>query len=201
MTCKKVIGRERTKYLDWVWDLYVKTYKSIGTHLNSPRDLLGYDLWELCGDPPIVCYLSKVTPFGIKAGITCSDGSSTAKSEIKSYLRKRFFIKGRYGEVSHKVEEIAKQVNAPVVCANDAQAVLRKPIQEMPDGIHYKRSLGSLGTVKKVLVGRPLNVPITNFESPSCKVFPLRVGSTSLQDDSEFSEQDVLEHISCLLWE
>lgn len=176
--------------------MYLSTYGKIGTHLNTPHDLLDYDLWELCGDPINSFCLSKVTSYGIKLGILGSDGSSEGKSQVKEFLKPFSLKRGRYGEVSHKVEEIFHRNNSPVVCSSLAQKVLGKPLEPLSDGIHYRRNLGSLGKLTKVLVGRPLGVKTTEWENPSC---PISKMSYSGSTEDTFEPLDYLEHLSCLL--
>lgn len=125
-------------------------------HIPNPPTLLSkYSVWDLdlgSDGEPIAFTLFKKTPFGLKSGLSGYDGSSEGKRAALHNLRTKYKKPGYYGEVSHKVKSIVTSSGAPVVCATFADKVLGKDIKPVGDGIHYQRSLGSQGTVTKVLV-------------------------------------------------
>lgn len=169
-SCKRITGGDRKNYEQQVWDMFVLTYSKIGLILSSPAQLYKYPVWDICfqGANPVSFNLYKKTPFGLKFGLAGSDGSSEGKKSIVNNIRTKFKIPGIYGEISHKVEDIALGAGAPVVCAYYVPEILGKPISETEDQIHYKRNLPQVGSVKKIMVGNPIGIPTTDSKHPSC---------------------------------
>lgn len=156
-----------------VWDMYVKTYTKIGLTQSSLSSMISeYDVWELFSDGGQLraFSVSRKTPFGTKSGLSGSDGSPEGKAAIKSYLINVYKRPGRYSEVSHVVEHLALSGGAPVVCPDNVETVLKKPIETHDDGIHYKRPITGVGLVTKIMVGTPRGVPITSAKNPSCEL-------------------------------
>jgi len=167
---KRISGSQRNEYLDAVWDMYAKTYASIGLHIPSPSGLLKYGVWELdlgSDGKPIAFNAFKETPFGLKSGLAGHDGSSEGKRAAVTNLREKFKTSGVFGEVSHKVKDIAIAAGAPVVCAAYADDVTGKRI-EIVGPVTYSRQLAGVGKVEKTLVGRPKGVPTTDGVGASC---------------------------------
>ena len=158
---------------DAIWRMYAGSYGAKGLIIPNASAFDEFDLWEVyldsAGDARSFV-LSKRTPFGIKRGLSGTDGSQDAKTMYKQKSAEDLFVPGVYAEVSHKVEDIARKARAPVVCALDAGAILNKAIEIQPDGIHYARKITGLAEpVVKVMVGNPKGVVNqTNFDSPSC---------------------------------
>jgi hypothetical protein len=168
-----VSGGDREDWEDRVFEMVVTTYQKIGVPVNQPRDLMEFDRWYLylnTKDQPVAFTLTKTTTFGIKAGLAGSNGSSEGKRIAIANLRSNFFKSGHYGEVSHAVEGIATAAGAPVVCNAYAPKILGKPVEPHEDGIHYTRNISGVGTVQKVLVGKPKGIPTTDYNNPSCPV-------------------------------
>ena len=152
-------GSQRDSLVDDVWSMYQTSYAKIGLHLRGSTDMYEYDPWLLFFDnaKPVAFVLFKRTEYGLKLGVIGSDGSPAGKTHVVAWLGSAFEHPGMYGEVSHAVERLTG--HAPRVCATDAERVLRKTIDPSADGIHYKRAILVVGTVEKVMVGRPLHVP------------------------------------------
>ena len=165
-------GASRAEYLDAVWGMYEKTYRTIGMHISSPTGLLKYDRWDIgmSEGVPVNFALFEKEPFGWKSGLSGSDGSPAGKSQAIQVLRTKFKIPGIYGEVSHKVKDIVLAAGAPIVCANLVGEVLGKHVQPLEDGISYSRTLTGFGLVTKVMVGHPRGIPTTSGSNPSCPV-------------------------------
>ncbi len=200
LKCDVVSGGGRKKYADAVWDMYKATYARIGLHIKSAMEMIAkYDRWEVClvGGKPVQFSLYKTTPYGFKAGLAGHDGSSEGKRKAVSNLLVNLKKSGYYGEVSHKVEDIALAAGSPVVCSLDAEGVLRKKLEHLPDGVHYSRTLGGLGKVTKIMVGRPKGVSTTTAQNPSCPVELQRKASEECEDD----DCDFDSHYACLAYE
>ncbi len=165
-------GRERHEVVSAVWAMVQATYAKIGLIINQPRELYEYDNWELFNEDGewVAFVLSKTTPFGQKLGLAGSDGSRAGRTAVKKYVADGFFDVGRYAEVSHRMEELAFEAGAPVVCAMYAQDVLNKKVEPAYDGIHYRRTIKNIGDVTKVIIGLPFGVPATSSNQPQCPI-------------------------------
>jgi len=172
LTCDTVTGRNRLQYSDAVWDMYVKTYRSIGLIVSNVDGLLSeFPLWELCLDHdgvPHTFGLLKPTSFGLKSGLSGHDGTPEGKAMAVMELRTKYKRQGHYGEVSHKVQDIVLAAGAPVVCAAYVPQILNKDVEPQENGIQYRRVIVRVGPVVKVLVGRPKGIPVTSWSNPSC---------------------------------
>jgi hypothetical protein len=156
-----------------VWDMVQSTYAKIGLILDHPSELDEYDVWDVfqAVDGELRAFrLGKTTVYGIKGGLVGSDGSKLGRTAVKSYAAEWYKEPGHYGEVSHRMEELALDAGAPVVCAMYAPEVLNKPVEFANDGVHYRRKIKNVGEVTKVLVGRPRGVPITPGDAPHCPI-------------------------------
>jgi hypothetical protein len=199
VSCKVFTGSDRLDYVDPVWDMYEKTYRSIGLGVKSPLGLLDEaPTWEVCldgDDVPRAFNFYKNTEFGMKSVLAGSDGSPDGKQLSVNGIRTKFKRPGFYGEVSHKVLDIALAAGAPVVCASYVGKILGKSVDPQPDGVSYRRTITGVGPVVKVLIGMPRGIPTTNWESPRCPVNSVLAGSIDLVDDDVM---DVLAHFSCI---
>ena len=150
------------------------TYAKIGLIVDRPRELYEYDIWELytdnSSDKWVAFVLNKTTPFGQKLGLAGSDGSRAGRTAVKEYVANNFFEPGHYAEVSHRMEELAIEARAPLVCAEYAGDVLKKNVIPQSDGVHYRRIIKGVGEVTKVLIGLPRGVPVTSSDQPQCPV-------------------------------
>jgi hypothetical protein len=155
------------------------TYAKIGLIVDQPRELYEYDSWELFNDDGawVAFVLSKTTPFGQKLGLAGSDGSRAGRTAVKKYVADSFFDAGRYAEVSHRMEELAIEAGAPIVCAAYARDVLNKNVVPASDGVHYRRVIKGVGEVTKVIIGNPRGVPVTSSDHPQCPIPTLVAGS------------------------
>lgn len=184
-----------------VWNMVQTTYAKIGLIVDSPRDLDEYNVWEVYEndrDQPIAFRLGKTTPFGIKGGLVGSDGSREGRAAVKEYVAEWYRQPGNYGEVSHRMEELAFDAGAPVVCAIYAGQVLQKPLHVESDGVHYRRKIRNVGEVTKVIVGRPRGIPTTDADDLRCP--PPRHQLASLgrlpYDDSDDA---ILDHAASVI--
>lgn len=201
--CLQVKGADRLRYLDRVWDMFVGTYRSIGLILSAPNEMLSeFPVWELCfgtDGEPVAFSVYKPTPFGLKSGLSGSDGSPEGKRFSVQNIREKMHRPGYYGEASHKVAEIAIASGAPAICSIYASKILGKPVIMEEDGLHYSRNISGVGKVTKILLGRPVGMPTTDPKNPSC---PTPVESFSSRFAAEDNDSfDKLAHASCLLKE
>jgi len=181
---------ERSDYQDQVWDMYTASYRAIGLIASSPSELMEFDVWDMfmADDKPVAFSLAKHTRWGVKAGLLGSDGSSEGKSAVKHWITARLKMARYYAEVSHAVERLSQ--GAPVVCAVWVPKVLGKPINPMPDGIHYERNIVGVGSATKMMVGNPRGVP----SGISCPVgIPVRHAAIAADE----SRASVLSHWAC----
>jgi len=172
-------GRERHAAVSVVWAMVQATYAKIGLIVDQPHELYEYDTWELFNDDGawVAFVLSKTTPFGQKLGLAGSNGSRAGRTAVKKYVADSFFDVGRYAEVSHRMEELAIEAGAPIVCAAYARDVLNKPVVPASDGVHYRREIKGVGEVTKVIIGNPRGVPVTSSAHPQCPIPTLVAGS------------------------
>lgn len=155
------------------------TYAKIGLIVDQPRELYEYDNWELFNSNGtwVAFVLSKTTPFGQKLGLAGSDGSRAGRTAVKEYVANSFFDVARYAEVSHRMEELAIEAGAPIVCAAYASDVLNKNVVPASDGVHYRRVIKGVGEVTKIIIGLPRGVPVTSSDHPQCPVHEHVAGS------------------------
>ena len=197
--------RSKVRALPAIWRLYITSYAAIGLTIKDPHALLAeYDVWDVYvdADRHIRAFrLAKRTPYGVKAGLSGTDGSAEARQIFRAYIAAWFRTPGHYGEVSHKMETLAFKQGAPVVCAVDAAAVLRKIVHFEPDGLHYTRTLANIGPVTKVMVGRPRHTPTTTAINSGCPR-PAGAGGFGARSRSRAVDASLdaeLAHLTCLL--
>jgi len=180
-----------------VWELYQLTYASIGTSLSHPRQLMKYNDWELFMDrDEIIAFaLCTKTPYGLKGGLTGHNGTAKAKAVLMGTAKERFNAAGYYGEVSHGMEALARVSNASAVCSAHVEQILGKRIHRLPDGVHYKRSIKGLGTVEKMMVGRPKGIETTSIKNPVCGMTASAFVASEEVDDL----MDYTAHLSCVM--
>ena len=175
-----ISGRERHDAVDAVWAMVQATYAKIGLIVDEPSELYEYGSWELYdsngGGKPIAFVLNKITPFGQKLGLAGSDGSRAGRTAVKEYVANNFFEPGHYAEVSHRMEELAIEARAPLVCAAYVSDVLKKNVIPESDGVHYRRAIKGVGEVTKVLIGLPRGVSVTSIDNPQCPVHAQMAG-------------------------
>lgn len=191
----QLTGSGREEHLDTVWAMYRKSYSTIGMSIPNAAGLLKYDTWDLdmVGGQPVAFTLFKRTSYGLKAGAVGSDGTPEGKAATIHNLRTKYRQPGVYGEVSHKVQEIALAAGAPVVCAALAPVILGKPVEQVSD-LEYRRNLEGVGNVKKMLVGRPRGVPTTDADHPSCPHVAFEPPRVASADD----HSDLDAHYACV---
>lgn len=157
--------------LEDVWAMYVGSYAKIGLVVDNPEQLAReYDRWWLLLDAdgrPRAFKLAKTTPFGVKAGLSGTDGSKDARRQLVADTGAWFTQPGFYGEVSHRMEEIVAAAGVPAVCTSDARRVLGKTIEPVGP-IHYSRPIAGVGSVTKVMVGLPSGVQPVDYAAPVC---------------------------------
>jgi len=177
------------------------TYAKIGLIVDKPRDLYEYDSWELFNDDDgngVAFVLNKTTPFGKKLGLAGSDGSRAGRTAVKEYVAGSFFDDGHYAEVSHRMEDLAIQAGAPIVCAAYAGDVLKKNIVPENDGVHYRRVIKGVGEVTKVIIGIPRGIPVTSSDQPQCPI-PSRVSGSRRPLTPDHSNDAVFAHAMSLI--
>lgn len=172
MTWELLHENERPMFAPALWSMYATSYGSIGLMVDNADDILReYDLWWILFDAegrPRAFRVGKRTNYGIKMGLSGTDGTRESKRALIKAIPTWMQQRGLYGEVSHRMEEIMSRAGVPVVCAQHAERILRKPLVPLDDGIHYVRDIQGIGPVTKVLVGRPLGIPTTSYDHPRC---------------------------------
>lgn len=157
------------EYINQVFTLYEKSYQKYTKKNNSqlisdPQGLLKYNRWilfyrESDPDKNMVCFsLFKTTEFGLKSSLSGTNGSKEGKQSIISFKIRSFNTFGGFGEISDRLEElILKEV--PVVEFKTAKRILKglgkKEVIETSNN-HYKRKIGDLGIIEKIMVGLPI---------------------------------------------
>ena len=197
-------SRDRPGVRESTWTMYERTYSAIGLILRGPGELKEYDVWDLYvtpgsgGQTPTAFRLAKRTPYGLKGGLTGSDGTHAGKKIVREHLQDWFLVRGHYGEVSHGVERIALAAGSPVVCSADVSGVIGKTITPESDGVHYRRDLAQVGSVVKVLVGTPRGVRTTNAQDPDC---PRSLGGVPDRQGPwiDRSREALLDHMASLV--
>jgi hypothetical protein len=144
-----------------VFRMYAQVYGAIDRSLNigGPDGLFEFDRWILVQNAHgalMGFVLLKSTPFGLKVGLTGSDGSVAGRKAIKAFHRRVYRERGVYAEVSDALEAIVKD-HAPTVPVDLARLVLRpKEIHPQADGCHYSRIIARIGRRTKLMVGTPI---------------------------------------------
>jgi hypothetical protein len=194
-------GTDRLQYLDNVWDMYQKTYARIGLMINSKHDLLAdYDTWHLIlnnHEIPIQFHLFKRTSYGYKSGLAGCDMTSEGKSAQIHDLSEKYHKKGFYGEVSHKVRDIAVSSRAPVICSSFAHKILGKNV-DIVGALEYSRNISGIGNVTKIIVGNPVGIPTTDYEHPSCPIIASQMEILSGVDDIVDDICDIHAHYASM---
>lgn len=193
----RVSGQGRTQYIGPVWDMTKLTYAQIGIKVSSAQELLEYDIWLLNFNKegtPIAFTLLRTTPFGLKVGLSGSNGSLEGVRKLVSSIRTRTQNSGIYAEVSHKVRSIALAADAPVVCSALVPQVLGKPVEPVTE-IDYRRIISGVGNVVKTMVGRPRGIPTTSAKAPTC---PTMTASRKASPTEPTDITDHHAHMSCV---
>lgn len=145
------------KLLEHIFFLYKQAYKSDSKLLIKDKyALFKYNRWILLeNEDGNICtfmlYSSK--NYGIKLGITASDGSRIAKKALIMFHIKAFNVVGVIGEISPPLEKkIIDEI--PKIKASKVSAIIDKVIISLKDGYHYKREITNIGKKIKILVGR-----------------------------------------------
>lgn len=147
--------------LDAVFEMYTAVYAVIDKRFNIPDKyaLFEYNRWLLVENDDgclLGFVLMKTTAFGIKIGLTASDGSAEGKTAVRGFHERVFFVDGVYAEVSDAMERIITKKEVPRVTAADAQQVLAgKNLEAQEDGYHYTRAITGVGDRVKIMVGKP----------------------------------------------
>jgi hypothetical protein len=187
-------GRERYEAVAAVWAMVQATYAKIGLIVDQPRELYEYSNWDLFDDDGrwIAFVLSKTTHFGQKLGLAGSDGSRAGRTAVKEYVASSFFEAGHYAEVSHRMEELALEAGAPIVCAVYVRDVLNKSVEPASDGVHYRRAIKGVGEVSKVLIGLPFGIPTTSSNHPQCPI-PERIAHSQRRQAAHSRQQRAVD--------
>jgi len=154
-----------------VFRLYQNTYRDLSAQPLISKDvgLLKYNRWilfckehvdpeSLPEDSDIVGFaLAGVKAPGLKIGLMGHDGSKEGKHGVIRFAIGSFNAKDVFGEVSPPIETIVVQ-SVPAVEFGDAENVLRqlgKTDVRQTTGNHYTRAIGAIGSVEKLMVGKP----------------------------------------------
>ena len=142
-----------------VWSLYHTSYGAIGKHIQSVAAMAAkykvYWLQDVDGDSTIDAFLAyKSTSYGDKIGLLGSDGSSAAKRSLITQAFKLLRTSGWYAELSGKPAEMAAKSGVPML-RDQAQVEKVVPGSTWLGDGWYTRQIGSLGSKKKALFGKP----------------------------------------------
>lgn len=142
-----------------VYHLYRTQYGGLDEALNipMPEALLEFNRWVLFSDEAgeIVAFACfKTTGAGLKLGAVASTGGGSAKSALKSLVRRGLNVDSVFAEVSNGLERVVAG-HVPEVRPKIIEAVLNKPVTLHEDGRHYEREITGVGLKRKLLVGRP----------------------------------------------
>ncbi len=150
------------RILDTVFEMYRDTYSVIdsGFNISDKYGLFEYNRWILVEDDSGESLLGfiflKTTAFGLKIGLTSTDGSDRGRKAIRGFHERVFFVDGVFAEVSDAMERIVTKADAPRVSGEDAQSILvGKSLDVHDDGYHYTRHITGLGNRMKLMVGKP----------------------------------------------
>jgi hypothetical protein len=186
-----------------VWPLYAGSYAKIGLIVPTPRAMRReYDQWWIhrTNGTLDAFRVGKTTHFGVKMGLSGSNGSPEGRAAAKAAIATFVNVPGNYSEVSHRPEEIAHQANVPAVCAVDAQRILDKAVQFEEDGLHYTRVIAGVGPVTKVLIGRPRGVPARPIQTVHCAPPAGLQGLGALRHRVDTNLASLIEHAGMMGW-
>ncbi|ACL04419.1 hypothetical protein Dalk_2727 [Desulfatibacillum aliphaticivorans] len=151
--------------IDRIWELYKNAYGELskGLFLRNVFSFQKYVRWILfVNDSKIIEAFAffKKHQNGTKLGIICANFKKMdARDAVIDFLRLVFHVEGVFGEVSDRVEARLSGY-VPIVDPQLAKRILHpKQIQIDGDGKHYTRDLRNIGVVKKMMVGKPVNLP------------------------------------------
>ena len=148
---------EETRHM--LWDMYVDTYQSIGLHIEDASKLTSkYKISWLIdndNDPKIDAFIIyKETKYGNKLALMGSDGQKPNKKVLIKQMIDLLKQKSWHIEASHKVAQIIESNGVKVIDDEDTiKSIIGKSFVEMLSDGEYKRSLGTLGVVKKKMYG------------------------------------------------
>lgn len=159
----KVTGQNRNELLDSFYEMVVKTYAKIGIPVRNKNELLDLTEWHVYPNTenPIMIAGYKKTPFGLKYTIVGSDGSPEGKAAVKESI-KTLNSDGFYGELSHRLQDVAESMNIPMVPVDVVEEILNKRIQPL-DEYRYSREITNVGPVEKVMFGKPNKIKISKI--------------------------------------
>lgn len=185
-----------------VWHMVQTTYAKIGLILDHPSELDEYDVWDVYQDHAgelRAFRLGKTTDFGVKGGLVGSDGSKLGRAAVRDYAAEWYKQPGHYGEVSHRMEELAIDAGSPAVCGMYVPEILSKDVLVEADGIHYRRKIKNVGEVTKIIVGRPHGIPVTSGQDPRCpRPSPAMAGRRRL-GAADASADAIFEHAASIV--
>lgn len=195
-------ARERKQYIDAVWVLYQQVYAPLGElNVGSRDSLLEYDEWHLLMRPEgtVAAFglAKRVPPHGAKVGALGTDGTATAKDELKDYFRNMTRHAGYWAEASGATLALARKFNLPIICPSYAPQLLPgKQLLPGSTASSYRRIISGVGEVEKVLVGRPPGIPVV-FSEASCAPSARLSGLGQMARVRERHDPlDIIEHYS-----
>lgn len=198
-----VKGSDRHEYMDAVWEMYSTTYAAIGLIVPNVEAIAAeFPIWDIYlgkDDKPVAFTVSKTTAYGVKRGLSGTDGSPEGKAAAKAEYAKAFFNPGVYSELSHGAEHIALKSDPPVICAIHAAQVLGKPMTMQEDRVHYTRNINGK-PVTKIMIGRPKGIPTTSIHDPKCETAGTKEAKDLPKPEPTMEEiMDEAEHYGCML--
>jgi flavodoxin len=147
------------KTRNMLWDMYSDTYQSIGLHIADANKLTSK--YKVCwlidndNDDNIDAFIIyKDTKFGKKIALLGSDGEKNNKKVLLNKTIGLLKTKGWFCEASHKFYDILISKKIKIIDDYDLiKKIVGKSFVEELDNGQYKRKLGTLGIIKKTLLG------------------------------------------------
>lgn len=131
-----------------LFPLYKQTYEEMGLQLTGPDGFIEYDGgYFVARDPvsgkPIAFVAFKRTPFGLKVGMSASNGTKEGKAVVKTLIEARKNVNGVFSESSGKPAYLLFERGAqpPVVSFEDAQKVLAPKVLTRPTAEELKEAI------------------------------------------------------------
>jgi hypothetical protein len=154
--------------LQVIWDMYSASYSKQGLDFSADdykelqRKYKAVYLKDIDSDSIADAFIIyKETPYGKRISLLGTNNKTQAKSEVVKQLIRLVNTRGWFLEASKKIEEILKQVGAPVITNKTIiQAIAGdKEVKFLEDG-YYERKLSKSPTrIVKRLYGKPTSMP------------------------------------------
>jgi len=147
--------------LKGLWDMYKNTYAYIDLSFNDVMEMKSLYkvsmLIDIDNDILPNAFILYKKKFGNKISFLGTDGSKEAKRELVKKFKELINTSGWWIEASAKMEELAKNIGAPIVNNKEfvEKALKGKEVEWIGDG-YYKRKLKKVSKkIVKRIYGKP----------------------------------------------